>query len=77
MAIHWVPLDEAVAAVLDGRIHNPSAVVGMLACAAASRNGYAGLRPADASWQAHPRLRGVSSGHGAGNPTPGASTTGP
>jgi 8-oxo-dGTP pyrophosphatase MutT (NUDIX family) len=76
MATVWVPLDDAVAAVLDGRIHNPSAVVGLLACAAASRNGYAGLRPADAPWEAHPRLRGVSPGHGTGSPTPGASTTG-
>ncbi|GER24304.1 NUDIX hydrolase [Zafaria cholistanensis] len=63
----WVPLDEAVAAVLDGRIHNPSAVAGLLACAAASRTGYAGLRPSDAPWEAHPRLRGVPSGRGAGS----------
>ena len=33
--LHWIPLDEAVAAVLDGRLHNPSAVVGILAAAAA------------------------------------------
>ena len=53
----WVPLDEAVAAVLAGRIHNPSAVAGLLACHAAAADGYASLRPADASWHAHPRFR--------------------
>ena len=31
----WVGLDEAVAAVLDGRIHNPNSVAGLLAAHAA------------------------------------------
>lgn len=57
MPVDWVPLDEAVAAVLDGRIHNPSAVAGLLACQAAAATGFASLRPADAPWEAHPRLR--------------------
>lgn len=54
---HWIGLDDAVASVLAGRLHNPSAVVGILAAAAARGNGYAGLRPADAPWPAHPSQR--------------------
>ncbi|MDQ0679189.1 8-oxo-dGTP pyrophosphatase MutT (NUDIX family) [Arthrobacter pascens] len=55
--LHWIALDEAVAAVLQGRLHNPSAVVGILAAAAARADGFAGLRPADAPWPAHPSQR--------------------
>ncbi|MET3350424.1 UNVERIFIED_ORG: ADP-ribose pyrophosphatase [Arthrobacter sp. UYEF1] len=54
---HWIALDDAVAAVLEGRLHNPSAVVGILAAAAAKADGFAGLRLADASWPAHPSQR--------------------
>lgn len=42
----WVPLDEAVADVLAGRVQNPSAVVGVLAAAAARDRGWSDLRPA-------------------------------
>jgi 8-oxo-dGTP pyrophosphatase MutT (NUDIX family) len=55
--LHWTSLDEAVAAVLDGRLHNPSAVVGILAAAVARDNGFQGLRPSDAPWPAHPSQR--------------------
>ncbi|MEO5781500.1 MULTISPECIES: NUDIX hydrolase [Arthrobacter] len=55
--LHWTPLDEAVAAVLDGRLHNPSAVVGILAAAAARTDNFQALRPADAPWPAHPSQR--------------------
>lgn len=55
--LHWIPLGDAVAAVLEGRLHNPSAVVGILAAAAALADGFAGLRPADAPWPAHPSQR--------------------
>ncbi|MGP5690235.1 NUDIX domain-containing protein [Glutamicibacter ardleyensis] len=55
----WVSLDEAVAAVLDGRIHNPSAVVGLLAAFAARASNYSTLRPADSAFDAHPGLRGA------------------
>ncbi len=44
-------------AVLDGRLHNPSAVVGILAAAAARADNFEGLRPADAPWPAHPSQR--------------------
>jgi len=55
--LHWLPLDAAVSAVLEGRLHNPSAVVGILAAAAARADGFQGLRPADAPWPAHPGQR--------------------
>jgi 8-oxo-dGDP phosphatase len=54
---HWIALDEAVAAVLAGRLHNPSAVVGILAAAAARTADFAGLRPGDAPWPEHPSQR--------------------
>jgi 8-oxo-dGDP phosphatase len=50
MPTRWVSLDEAVAAVHDGRVHNPSAVVGILATASARALGWTPLRPADAPW---------------------------
>ena len=46
MELRWVPLDEAVAAVLAGQLRNPSTVVGELAAAAARARGWSGLRPA-------------------------------
>ncbi|MBD5787710.1 NUDIX hydrolase [Cellulosimicrobium terreum] len=55
MELRWVPFDEAVAAVLRGDVHNPSAVVGLLAAAASRAGGWASLRPADAPW---PERRG-------------------
>lgn len=55
--LHWTSLDDAVQAVLDGRLHNPSAVVGILAAAAARANDFQHLRPADAPWPAHPSQR--------------------
>lgn len=54
---HWMDLDDAVTAVLQGRFHNPSAVVGILALAAARSTGFDRLRPADAPWPAHPSQR--------------------
>jgi len=46
----WVPLADAVAAVVGGRIHNPLAVMGLLALDHAHRAGFRDLRPADAAW---------------------------
>jgi 8-oxo-dGTP pyrophosphatase MutT (NUDIX family) len=42
----WVPLDDAVDAVLGGRLHSPTAVVGVLAAARARERGWDELRPA-------------------------------
>jgi ADP-ribose pyrophosphatase len=46
----WVPLDEARDLVLAGRLHNPTAVTGILAACAARDAGWSTLRPADAPW---------------------------
>jgi 8-oxo-dGTP pyrophosphatase MutT (NUDIX family) len=50
MAVLWVPLEEAVDAVLSGRVHNPSSVVGILAAARARAQAWATLRPLDSPW---------------------------
>jgi ADP-ribose pyrophosphatase len=50
MLARWVPLDEAVTLALSGALHNPSAVLGILAAAAAKAAGWSTLRPADAPW---------------------------
>lgn len=57
----WVPLDEAYAAVLAGQVHNPGAVVGIMAAWGAREQGWATLRPRDVPWPWHP-------GHDAGRP---------
>lgn len=46
----WVSLDDAYAAVLEGRIHNPGAVVGIMAAWGSRQRGWASLRPADSPW---------------------------
>ncbi|RPF27984.1 NUDIX domain-containing protein [Georgenia muralis] len=46
----WVPLSEAVAAVHEGRLHNPSAVVGILAADSARTRGWAPLRAVTDPW---------------------------
>jgi 8-oxo-dGDP phosphatase len=46
----WVPLDQAVRAAQRGALHNPLAVMGVLAASAAAQEAFAGLRPADAPW---------------------------
>jgi 8-oxo-dGDP phosphatase len=57
MLTAWVGLDQARDAVLAGRIHNPTAVVGILAGWAARTQDWATLRPPDAPWPEHPRMR--------------------
>jgi 8-oxo-dGDP phosphatase len=44
----WVPLAEAVAAALAGKLHNGAAIQGVLAGSIARSGGYSGLRAADA-----------------------------
>jgi 8-oxo-dGTP pyrophosphatase MutT (NUDIX family) len=48
MPVVWVPLDDAVTAVARGDIHNPLAVVGILAVYTARATGYRDLRAPDA-----------------------------
>ena len=50
MEYAWVPLSQALDMVLDGRLHSPSAVIGILAAHAARGRNWEGLRPADAPW---------------------------
>lgn len=46
MTAVWVPLDDAVTAVLGGRLRSPSTVIGVLAAHAARSRGWTDLRPA-------------------------------
>jgi ADP-ribose pyrophosphatase len=48
LVLAWVPLDEAVARFLAGDLHNGVAGVGILSAYAASQDGFAALRSADA-----------------------------
>ncbi|HET8600620.1 MAG TPA: NUDIX hydrolase [Segeticoccus sp.] len=57
MPARWVRLDDARDAVLAGRLHNPSAVIGILAAHAAREQGWETLRPVDAPWPWHPDHR--------------------
>lgn len=50
MPYAWVPLDDAHRLVLAGRLHNPTAVAGILAAYAARADGWSTLRPGDAPW---------------------------
>ncbi|MCG7323244.1 MULTISPECIES: NUDIX domain-containing protein [Arsenicicoccus] len=57
MPTAWVSLDEAHAAVLAGRLHNPSACLGILAAHASRAGGWSSLRPVDSPWPEHPAHR--------------------
>jgi len=57
MHVAWLPLDDLVAAVLAGRIQNPSAVVGALAAKAARDANWATLRAADAPFEHRPNVK--------------------
>lgn len=50
----WVPLEEAVSAVLNGQLHNPSAAMAVLALHAV-RSGAGELREPRSGWADHPR----------------------
>jgi len=49
MEVAWLPLDDAVDAVLGGRLHSPSAITGVLAAAAARARGWSTLDPVEPS----------------------------
>lgn len=57
ITLSWVDLDEAVAAVLAGDIHNSGAVVGILAAAASRSRGWGSVREAGSPWPEHPDHR--------------------
>lgn len=52
----WVPLDDAVTAVLSGELQSPTATLGVLAIAAYRGRDWRGLRPADAPWPSRAAL---------------------
>lgn len=53
MTVVWAPLADVVTAVLAGRLHNPTLVMGALASWTARHgDGFDALRPADAPWPA-------------------------
>ncbi|MDI2131830.1 NUDIX domain-containing protein [Yinghuangia seranimata] len=56
LELDWAPLDDLIALVLAGELHNPTLVAGVLAVHAArtTATGLDGLRPADAPWPARP-----------------------
>jgi len=54
MEVHRYQLEELVELVLAGAVTNGPAVAGILAAAAARRDDWASLRPADAAWPARP-----------------------
>jgi ADP-ribose pyrophosphatase len=63
MPTRWVALDDAVDALLAGKLHNPMAAMGVLATAAARRDGYERLRPADAPWPQMSQWPGSRAAH--------------
>ena len=50
MESRWVPLEEVLEAVTEGRLTSPTAVMGFLAVQHARLSGWTTLRPADAPW---------------------------
>jgi ADP-ribose pyrophosphatase len=58
MPVEWLALDEAVGLVLTGRLHNPLAVMGLLATVAARADGWSSLRPGNAPWPQMGDFRG-------------------
>lgn len=57
MPTGWVPLDDAVDAILAGRIHNGITSAALLATDIARQRKWSTLRPADAPWPEHPAYR--------------------
>jgi len=64
MPVRWVSLEQARDAVLRGDLHNPGAVVGVLAACEARAQGWRTLRPAHAPWPEHPAFRDRSASEG-------------
>jgi ADP-ribose pyrophosphatase len=52
MTTSWLPLDTAARHVLSGELENAIACVGVLAADRAARDGFTGLRGAQAGWEA-------------------------
>lgn len=53
----WAPLEEVIAAVLAGDVHNATLLVGVLTAHRMREEGWTALRPADSPWPGHPARR--------------------
>ncbi|WP_404382264.1 NUDIX hydrolase [Knoellia locipacati] len=62
MPCAWVPLDDAVEAVLEGRVQNGILVAAVLATHVSRQRGWDTLRPHDAPWPQRPVDPGRSTG---------------
>lgn len=54
MPLAWVPLDDVVAAALEGRVQNGVLIGAVLAAHVARERGWSSLRPHDAPWPQRP-----------------------
>ncbi len=54
MPLRWLPLEDAVDAVMAGEIHNAMAALGLLAALRARDGSWAALRPDQAPWPGRP-----------------------
>jgi 8-oxo-dGTP pyrophosphatase MutT (NUDIX family) len=54
----WLPLDDAVDAVLARTLHNTPLMIAVLAARTAREKGWATLGAADEPWPSHPKLAG-------------------
>jgi len=60
MGLTWLPLDEVLADIRAGRLHNLSLVLGVQAlCLAMRDSAIEALRPGDAPWPLHDRVRAL------------------
>lgn len=60
----WVPIDDAVTLVLDGKVQNAAAVCGILGASVARDARWQGLREADAPWPVREHLQSTGRLHG-------------
>ncbi len=58
MEQRWVPLDEAVEAIRDGRVQNSIITIGLLAAWFERSRGWSGLRDPETPWTRHRKLAG-------------------
>jgi ADP-ribose pyrophosphatase len=63
----WVPLDDAVQAVLEGRLTAPMTVAGVLAAYASRAAGWTTLRPMESAWPARSWVTGAGRTRAAGS----------
>lgn len=54
--LRWVSLDEALTAVLEHRVQNPSTVIAVLSATVQRDRGWPSLGDPDAPWPRHPKL---------------------